>query len=38
MSFKITVTHIDFDENLKVILTSANIFQVQQFIKQAIKK
>jgi hypothetical protein len=38
MSFEATVIYIDFDEDLKVVLTSANIFQVQQLIKQAIKE
>ncbi len=37
-SFEATVTYIDSDKNLEVILTSANISQVQQLIKQAIKE
>jgi hypothetical protein len=38
MSFKITITYIDFKNDLEVVLTSANTFQVQQLIKQAIKE
>jgi len=38
MSFEATVTYIDSDKDLKVVLTSANISQVQQLIKQAIEE
>jgi len=37
-SVKTIVTYIDSDEDLEVILTFANISQVQQLIKQAIKE
>jgi len=37
-SFKTTVTYIDLKNDLEVILTSANTSQVQQLVKQAIKK
>ncbi len=37
-SAETTVIYIDFKDNLKVILTSVNTFQVQQLIKQAIKE
>ena len=37
-SFKVTITYIDSDKDLEVVLTFANIFQVQQLIKQAIEE
>jgi len=37
-SVETTVTYIDSDKDLEVVLTSANISQVQQLIKQAIKE
>ncbi len=37
-SFEATVTYIDSDKDLEVVLTSANISQVQQLIKQAIEE
>jgi len=38
MFFEATIIYINFDEDLKVVLTSVNISQVQQLIKKAIKK
>jgi len=38
MSFEATITYIDSDKDLEVVLTSANISQVQQLIKQAIEE
>ncbi len=38
ISVEITVTYIDFKNDLKVVLTSVNTSQVQQLIKQAIKE
>jgi len=38
MSFEATVIYIDSDKDLEVVLTSANISQVQQLIKQAIEE
>jgi len=37
-SFEATVTYINFNKDLEVVLTSANISQVQQLIKQAIEE
>jgi hypothetical protein len=38
MSFEATITYIDSDKDLEVVLTSVNISQVQQLIKQVIKE
>ncbi len=37
-SFKTIVTYIDFKDDLEVVLTFANTSQVQQLVKQAIKR